>query len=295
MNNLHNFSKLPLTLSFSPMTRTAIARFAGAGGDFNPIHLDDEYAKSLGFPSVFAMGMLTAGLGSKLLDDTYGIGNVREYKIRFKSPVWPNDQLTAHASELSPRLNSEQMGSFLITDQAGEVKLTGTFSLHDTYPSAIPNPREIVQKGRKFVIGGKLEQIEFPIEHGKVREFKKAISCLKAKHAPADFVGHGDNTEISVPSTFTSISPLYSEAGEAASLIQSLNLNASRVLHTCQAWKIFRSPKIGETLQVTRLIEDVHTKPSKIGDDLFISLLSKFVDSIGNLVVEERMQMIERS
>ena len=47
---------------FGPLTRSHIVRYAGAGGDFNPIHHDEEFARSAGMPGVFGMGLLHGGL-----------------------------------------------------------------------------------------------------------------------------------------------------------------------------------------------------------------------------------------
>src|SRR6516225_516723 len=77
-----------------PVTRTDFVRYAGAGGDFNPLHHDDEYAKGLGLPSVFGMGMWTAGLLASFVSDRVGLPNLRAFDVRFRSPVWPGDQLT---------------------------------------------------------------------------------------------------------------------------------------------------------------------------------------------------------
>ena len=76
------------------VTRTHIVKFAGAGGDFNLIHHDEEYAKSLGLPSVFAMGLMHGGFLSRVVTDWAGDGRVKRYKIRFAGIVWPNDTLT---------------------------------------------------------------------------------------------------------------------------------------------------------------------------------------------------------
>lgn len=75
------------------VTRTHIVKFAGAGGDFNPIHHDEEYAKALGLPSVFAMGLMSAGYLSAILTNWAGVENVRQYKVRFSGIVWPGDVL----------------------------------------------------------------------------------------------------------------------------------------------------------------------------------------------------------
>lgn len=78
------------------LSRTQIVQYAGASGDFNPIHHDETFAtKAAGYPSVFAHGMLTMGLTGRLLTDWLGDGVLREYGVRFVKQVWPGDTLTA--------------------------------------------------------------------------------------------------------------------------------------------------------------------------------------------------------
>jgi acyl dehydratase len=90
-----------MELRVGPITRTDIVRFAGAGGDFNPLHHDEEYARAAGFPTVFAMGQFQAGLLSRLAADWLGIENVRSYKVRFKAKVWPGDVLLLRGREVA--------------------------------------------------------------------------------------------------------------------------------------------------------------------------------------------------
>lgn len=81
-------------LTFGPVTRTHIVRYAGASGDFTPIHHDEALATSLGLPGVFAMGMMHAGMLAHLTADWLGLANVRRYRVRFEERVWPGDTLT---------------------------------------------------------------------------------------------------------------------------------------------------------------------------------------------------------
>jgi len=76
--------------------RTHIVKYAGASGDFNPIHHDDTFAQKVGYPSVFAHGMFTMGLTAKMLTDWLGPVALRKYGVRFTKQVWPGDTLTAH-------------------------------------------------------------------------------------------------------------------------------------------------------------------------------------------------------
>ena len=76
------------------ITRTHIVKYAGASGDFNPIHHDELYAIRGGNDRVFAMGMMTAGFLSHMITDWVGDGKLRRYKIRFSRQVWPGDTIT---------------------------------------------------------------------------------------------------------------------------------------------------------------------------------------------------------
>ncbi|MCC7076269.1 MAG: hypothetical protein IT198_04010 [Acidimicrobiia bacterium] len=83
--------------SSDPLTRTDFVRYAGASGDMNPVHHDDTIAQAIGNPSVFAHGMLTAGLLSSYLVDWLGVGTLRSFKVRFREKVLPADVLTCQA------------------------------------------------------------------------------------------------------------------------------------------------------------------------------------------------------
>jgi acyl dehydratase len=84
---------------FGPLGRGDIVRYAGASGDFNPIHIDDDYARSAGAPGVFAMGMLPAGYLAHALSDWFGGPHrLRRYKVRFATRVWPGDELVCTGS-----------------------------------------------------------------------------------------------------------------------------------------------------------------------------------------------------
>jgi acyl dehydratase len=79
---------------FGPLERADIARYAGASGDFNPIHIDEGYARETGAPTVFAMGMLPAGYLAHATADWFGgPQNLTRYKVRFTTRVWPGDEL----------------------------------------------------------------------------------------------------------------------------------------------------------------------------------------------------------
>ncbi|WP_233809904.1 MaoC/PaaZ C-terminal domain-containing protein [Paraburkholderia sp. HP33-1] len=81
------------TRRVGPVTRSHIVRYAGAGGDFNPVHHDETFAQAAGYPSVFAHGMLTAGILGGYVADWLGDDRLRKYCVRYVAQVWPGDEL----------------------------------------------------------------------------------------------------------------------------------------------------------------------------------------------------------
>jgi len=81
------------------LTRTQIVQYAGASGDYNPLHSDEVFAtKVAGYPTVFAHGMLSMGMTGRMLTDWVGDGRLTKFGVRFVSEVWPGDTLTVKAT-----------------------------------------------------------------------------------------------------------------------------------------------------------------------------------------------------
>jgi 3-hydroxybutyryl-CoA dehydratase len=83
----------PEPRTFGPVTQTDIVRFAGAGGDFNPLHHDPAFAERAGLGGVIAMGQFQAALLAGWVSDTFGIDRLRSYEVRFLAPVRLGDVL----------------------------------------------------------------------------------------------------------------------------------------------------------------------------------------------------------
>jgi acyl dehydratase len=78
------------------LSRTQLVMYAGASGDYNPLHTDDRFTTEVaGYPSVFAHGMLTMGMTGRVVTDWVGDGRITKYGVRFAKQVWPGDTLTA--------------------------------------------------------------------------------------------------------------------------------------------------------------------------------------------------------
>lgn len=112
-----------------PLTRTDIVRYAGAGGDFNPIHHDETFAVSIGLPSIFSMGLLQAGLLSHLASDWLGLENIRTYEVRLAARVWPGETLCS-SGEVIRRYEEDgeervEVALTVVDTDKSEVKIKG--------------------------------------------------------------------------------------------------------------------------------------------------------------------------
>jgi acyl dehydratase len=111
------------------LTRSQIVQYAGASGDFNPLHTDERFAtEAAGEPSVFAHGMLTMAMVGTVLTDWFGPGRLRTFDGRFLNRVWPGDRLVARAVVDSIELHDqERIASvgFEVTNQERAVVFAG--------------------------------------------------------------------------------------------------------------------------------------------------------------------------
>lgn len=80
------------------VTRTQIVQFAGASGDYSPLHTDEPHARHAGYSCVMAHGMLAMGATERLLAEWVGRERLSRYRVRFVAPVWPGDSLHAVAT-----------------------------------------------------------------------------------------------------------------------------------------------------------------------------------------------------
>lgn len=114
------------------LTRTQIAQYAGASGDFHPFHTDEAFAQANGFDSVFAHGMHTMGLTGQLVSALAGDAAIRNYTAQLRRQVWPGDTLTATA--VVTAVEQAEHGTTVTVsletrDQRREVVLTGSAEL----------------------------------------------------------------------------------------------------------------------------------------------------------------------
>ena len=110
------------------LTRTDLVMYAGASGDFNPMHTDEVKAQAAGLPSVFGHGMFSAGFLATAITNYVGLGTLKRYKVRFAKQTWPGETFISKVKVIGKR---KEDGDNLVdlectlTNQDGEVKVAG--------------------------------------------------------------------------------------------------------------------------------------------------------------------------
>ena len=114
--------------TFPPISRYTLALYCGASGDLNPIHVDSDFAKSAGFPDVFAHGMLIMGYLGQALTDWAAPDRLRSFSTRFVAITQLGAEIACEGTvaELL-EADGERRARLALTakDERGEIKLAG--------------------------------------------------------------------------------------------------------------------------------------------------------------------------
>src|SRR5947199_8792971 len=91
--DVHTGDEIP-PLTKEPVTHLQLVRYAGASGDFNPLHTDPKIGEMIGTGGIIAHGMLIMGFVGQLLSDYLGPGALRKFGVRFKGMTRLGDEIT---------------------------------------------------------------------------------------------------------------------------------------------------------------------------------------------------------
>ncbi|NMO20541.1 MaoC family dehydratase [Pyxidicoccus fallax] len=188
-------------LAKAPVDRVQLSRYAGASGDYNPVHVDEVYAKSVGMPSVYAPGMLVMGMLGQLISDWARGGQMRRYNVRFIKMVWPGDTVVCKG-RVSDRHGSG--GRYFVEidlwaeNQRGELVMKGSsqiqlfYSLEDENrqrsgqsPIVVEVPRESLATAQQASAGGAAATSPSAPEEGEEDDERRTGASSK-KTAPRE-------------------------------------------------------------------------------------------------------------
>ena len=114
----------------APVTHLQLVRYAGASGDFNPLHTDPKIGEMIGTGGIIAHGMLIMGFVGQMLSDYLGPQALKKFGVRFKGMTHLNDEITCTGSiteKYEENGEGRIAGKVQAADQNGDVKVTGTF------------------------------------------------------------------------------------------------------------------------------------------------------------------------
>jgi acyl dehydratase len=118
------------TLTKDPVTHLQLVRYAGASGDFNPLHTDPKIGEMIGTGGIIAHGMLIMGFVGELLSDYVGPQAIRKFGVRFKGMTHLGDVITCSGT-ITEKYEADGeariAGTVQAADQNGDIKVTGTF------------------------------------------------------------------------------------------------------------------------------------------------------------------------
>ena len=115
-----------------PVTKTQLVRYAGASGDFNPLHTDDAVAQRAGLKGVIAQGLLFMGFVGQAITRWVSKRDLKRFQVRFKGMTFPGDVISVSATVAEKTAERENLRILCHTeakDQKGEIKLTGHFEV----------------------------------------------------------------------------------------------------------------------------------------------------------------------
>jgi len=137
MTPLVNFRELEVgdmlpSVEKDPVTKTQLVRYAGASGDFNPLHTDDAVAQKAGLKGVIAQGLLIMGFVGQAITSWVPKHHLKRFQVRFKGMTFPGDTISVSATVTEKVSEGENFRIVCHTeakDQNGEIKLSGQFEV----------------------------------------------------------------------------------------------------------------------------------------------------------------------
>jgi acyl dehydratase len=128
-DDLNVGDKLP-PLTKPAVTHLQLVKYAGASGDFNPLHTDPKVGESIGTGGIIAHGMLIMGFVGQLLSDAFGPEALRKFGVRFKGMTHLGDEITCTGTiteKYEVDGEARVAGKLQAADQNGDIKVLGTF------------------------------------------------------------------------------------------------------------------------------------------------------------------------
>lgn len=259
------------------VTLTDVVRYAGASGDFNPLHHDDAAARAAGMPGAFAHGMFSAGCLATAVTDAVGMESLSRLAVRFRAQARLGTTLTSDIVVAGTRRNEGRVdlecrlideNAAVIVSGAVAVKMSGRSSQPDE-----PNVPSVPPAAE--VVGKRLASAVVAVERGPVQVFATAVGDDNPVYRSAAAAAASGLDGIPVPPTYVFASAYWGAfadqqpppAAGSASLVELIALlrNGRKgvILHGEQEFTYYRPMLVGGILHVDGFVERLEDKPAR--------------------------------
>ena len=125
LNELQEGQELPIHVK-KPVTKVQLVKYAGASGDFNPLHTDDAFAQKIGLPGVIAHGMLVMGFLGEYVNKLAGeVALVKDFKMRFGAMTFPKDVITCSGTVKTLEVQDDKQVTVLTLTASKDEQVVG--------------------------------------------------------------------------------------------------------------------------------------------------------------------------
>lgn len=260
------------------VTLTDVVRYAGASGDFNPLHHDDGAARAAGMPGAFAHGMFSAGCLATAVTDAVGMESLSRLGVRFRAQARLGTTLTSDIIVAGTRRDEERVVLDLdcrLIDEQAAVIVSGAVALKMSEQSPQPDEADVPSgpPGAELV-GKRLASAVVAVERGPVQVFATAVGDDNPVYRSAEAAAASGLDGIPVPPTYVFASAYWGAftdqqpppAASSASLIELIALlrNGRKgvILHGEQEFTYYRPMRVGDILHVDGFVERLEDKPA---------------------------------
>jgi acyl dehydratase len=257
------------------VTRTAVVRYAGASGDFNPLHHDDAAARAAGMTGAFAHGMFSAGCLATAVTDAVGVESLTRLTVRFRTQAPLGTSLTSGIVVTGTRHDGDSvivdLDCHLVADDA--VVVSGVASVATPpRPQEPEDPGVAPESSTSNLVGKRLMPAVVTIERGPVQFFAIAVGNDSAVYRSPEAAAACGLDGLPVPPTYVFAAAHWGTFADrqppapedSASLVELIALlrNGRKgvILHGEQEFRYYIPLRVGEILYADGYVEAVEEK-----------------------------------
>jgi acyl dehydratase len=260
------------------VTRTNVVRYAGASGDFNPLHHDDAAAQAAGMPGAFAHGMFSAGCLATAVTDVASVESLSRLAVRFRAQARLGTTVTSDIVVAGRRQDGHRvlvdLDCRLIGDDAAVVvSAAATLTTPPAPGESTESPTPPTQSSSELV-GRRLASAVVAVERGPAQVFATAVNDNNPVYRSSDAAAACGLDGIPIPPTYlfavanwgTFCDQQPPAATGSVSLVELIGLlrngRAGAILHGEQEFTYYTPVRVGDILHVDGYVERVEDKPT---------------------------------